>query len=102
MGQPITISGTTVDDAVAAFHTDRGISGQDGVAFASADAADHSFPGQLASRLFAADDAIDHVFVVSNQVVLRRAGGWDDISLESASSVVEEFFVFYADVSTDA
>ena len=97
MGQPITISGTTVDGAVAAFHTDRGITGQDGVSFASADASDGSFPGDLAARLFGADEAIDHVFIASNQVVVRRDGGWDDDSVAAAGSVVEAFFVFYAD-----
>jgi hypothetical protein len=97
MGQPITISGTTVDGAVAAYHTDRGITGQDGVSFPSADATDESFPGRLAARLFESDTSIDHVFVASNQVVVRRDGGWDDAGLAAAGEVVEAFFVFYAD-----
>lgn len=97
MGQPITISGTTVDDAVAAFHTDRSVTGQDGVTFASADDTDDSFPGELAARLFGSDDAIDHVFVASNQVVVRRDAGWDEASLGAAGTVVETFFVFYAE-----
>lgn len=99
MGQPISIAGTTVDGPMAAFHTDRGITGQDGVSFSSlehATAAD-SFPGDLASRLFTADEAVDHVFVASNQVVVRRSGGWDDASLDAAAAIVTAFFVFYAD-----
>ena len=99
MGQPITISGSTVEGSVAAFHSDRSITGQDGVSFGSAEnagAAD-SFPGDLAARLFAADDAIDHVFIASNQVVVRRSGSWDDSTLSAAAGVIERFFVFYAD-----
>lgn len=99
MGQPITISGTTVDGPVAAFHTDRGITGQDGVSFGSAGDASEagSFPGELASRLFGSDESIEHVFVASNQVVAKRDGGWDDSALEAAASIVTAFFVFYAD-----
>ena len=99
MGQPITIAGTTVDGPMAAFHTDRGITGQNGMPFGSADharAAD-SLPGDLASRLFESDEAIDHVFVASNDVVVRRAGTWDDAALDAAASIVSAFFVFYAD-----
>lgn len=99
MGQPITISGSTVEGPVAAFHADRSITGQDGVSFATAEdaTAAGSFPGDLAARLFAADDAVDHIFVASNQVVLRRNGSWDDSKLSAAAEVIERFFVFYAD-----
>jgi hypothetical protein len=99
MGQPITISGTTVDGPVAAFHTDRSITGQDGVSYASIDAAAaaDSFPGDLATRLFGDDESIDHVFIASNQVVARRDQGWDEGSLRAARTIVEEFFVHYAD-----
>ena len=98
MGQVIEIDGTTVAGDVAAFHTDRGITGQDGFSFSASDeaAAAESFPGDLATRLFAADDDVDHVFVASNQVVVRRSGGWDDGSLEDMGGVIAAFFVFYA------
>ena len=96
MGQHIEIISTTVDAQVAAFHTDRGITGQDGVSF-DAETADESFPGALAGRLFAGVDGIDHVFVASNQVVVRRPDGWDDGQVDAARSVIEQFFVFYAD-----
>lgn len=99
MGQPITISGATVDGAVAAFHTDRSITGQDGVSFDSVDSASEagSFPGELAGRLLGEVGGINHVFIASNQVVARRDGGWDDQSLGSARTIVEDFFVHYAD-----
>ena len=97
MGQPITIADTTVEGEVAAFHTDRGITGQDGAAFTAGDEAveSESFPGELASRLFASDDAITQVFVASNQVVAQRASGWDDGSLAASAEIVAAFFVYY-------
>ena len=97
MGQPIEVTYGTVED-VLLITADRSLTGQDGVAYASsAEAeADDRFPGRLASRLFAADPAIDHVFVASNQVVVRRLGGWDD-SVESATGTVEDFFLHYRD-----
>lgn len=99
MGQPITVVSTTVEGDVAVFHTDRGITGQDGVAFASGDEAAESgsFPGDLSARLFASDDAVAHVFIASNQVVVGRKGGWDDGSLAAAAEIVTAFFVFYED-----
>lgn len=99
MGQPITITGTTVQGAIAAFHCDRSITGQDGVGFSTVDDArrDGTFPGDLAVRLFEADDSVDHVYLASNQVVVRRQGDWDDDALRGAAAIVETFFVFYAD-----
>ena len=55
------------------------------------------FTGDLAVRLFGLDDGFDHVFVASNQVVVRRPDGWDDGSLGATAEVVARFFVFYAD-----
>jgi hypothetical protein len=97
MGQSIAIASTTVDGRVAAFHTDRGITGQDGASFADAEQASAagSFPGELANRLFASDPSVDHVFVASNQVVVRRDADWDDSALAAAASIVTQFFVFY-------
>lgn len=99
MGQTITIDSRTIDGMVAAFHTDRSITGQDGAVFESAQAATDagSLPGDLAARLFESDSAVNHVFVASNQVVVRRPGGWDDSSVATARGVIERFFVFYVD-----
>ena len=75
MGQPIQVAATRLGD-VALFDTDRSISGQDGMGFASiaeAEAASE-FPAKLAARLFDADSAVDHVFAASNQVVVRPPG----------------------------
>lgn len=95
MGQPIEVTSTVVDD-IAMFDTDRTITGQDGDSFDSALAsAAASIPGHLAARLFEQVAGIDHVFVASNQVVVRRPHGWDDHVVGSASKTIEDFFLFY-------
>lgn len=96
MGQLIQVESSVVGD-VAMFHTDRTITGQDGVSFSSADeASDDSFPAQLATELFGADPSVDHVFIASNQVVVRRAGGWAQAPVvRVASETVSRFFVHY-------
>lgn len=97
MGQSIVIEDHTVVGDVAMFSTDRSITGQDGVAFGSIEEARASsiFPGTLAERLFAEDPGVDHVFVASNQVVVRRPGGWDAAQLSAASDIIIELFRFY-------
>ncbi|HSG78836.1 MAG TPA: hypothetical protein VLD62_04580, partial [Acidimicrobiia bacterium] len=97
MGQPISVLETTVVGDVLMIDTDRSITGQDGSGFGSAaEAAEAAtFPGELAGRLFSADDAVAGVFVASNQVVVERTGGWDDATTAAAESIVANFFVFY-------
>ena len=97
MGKPIEISGSTVVGAVLLLDTDRSITGQDGVEFDSAAAADavDSFPARLASRLFAGVIGVVRVFVASNQVVVGRSEAWDGDAVASASDIVSGFFVFY-------
>ena len=98
MGMPISVDSTRVVGEVAVFDTDRSITGQDGIGFGDAAAADAlaTTPAQLASRLFAADTALAHVFVASSQVVLRRHGGWDEAALSAAAAIIAGFFVHYA------
>jgi len=96
VGQVIAVDETTVAGEVAAFHTDRAITGQDGVSF-DARPEDAGFAGDLAARIFDAGLDIDHVFVASNQVVVRRSAGWGDDALGTAQGIIEQFFVFYAD-----
>ncbi len=97
MGKPIEISGATVVDDTLLLDTDRSITGQDGAAYDSAAAAgdDPSFPGRLAARIFESVSGVTHVFVASNQTVIRRSGGWDDASRSAAADAVSRFFVFY-------
>jgi hypothetical protein len=98
VGQLINVASSVIDD-IAVFDTDRSIAGQDGAAYDRAvDTDDGTFPGELAGRLLAADPALDHVWVASNQVVARRPGGWDEAAVAAAEKVVAELFRFYDDV----
>lgn len=97
MGQSIVVEDHIVNGDVVMFSTDRSITGQDGVAFRSVDAARESdiFPGTLAERIFEADGGVDHVFVASNQVVVRRTSGWEDQTVAEISQVITDLFRFY-------
>lgn len=99
MGQPIEIVGTTRLDDVIMFDIDRSITGQDGSGYGSLDEARGSddFPARLAARLFEGVDGVDHVFIASNGVVVRRHGGWDDAAGATAGGIITEFFIFYRD-----
>lgn len=96
MGQTIEVKSTVLGDA-ALFDTDRSITGQDGRGFDPAAATEDvtTTAGRLASRLFESDADVDHVFVVSNQVTVRRAGGWNDEDTGRAAAVIRDFFIFY-------
>lgn len=96
MGQTIEILKTARLGATLVVDTDRTIAGQDGEAYASAAEAAESttYPARLAAALFAADPAIDHVFVMSNTVTLRREA-WDDDLVARVTKVVTDFFLFY-------
>lgn len=95
MGQPIEVTSSVVED-IAMFDTDRTITGQDGDSFTPEQASGAtSFPGDLAERLFAEVAGIDHVFVASNQVVVRRPHGWDDHVIAGATKTIADFFLFY-------
>lgn len=97
MGQTIEINKTDVVDHVLVIDTDRSLAGQDGERFAGVETArlGTTFPAQLAVRLFEADGSVDHVFVMSNTVSVRRPTGWNDQAIETASRTVSEFFRFY-------
>jgi hypothetical protein len=98
MGQSITVESKQLGD-FCVFTTDRSITGQDGSVFSSAAAAESEddFPAVLATRLFASDDGIEHIYVASNDVVVRRTPSWDTNQVAAASQVIEELFRFYPD-----
>lgn len=98
MGQSITVEAKPAE-GFCVFTTDRSLSGQDGISFSSPAEADGiaGFPAELAVRLFSSDDAIDHVYVASNDVVVRRTTQWGEASVESAARIIEGLFRFYAD-----
>ena len=95
MGQQIQVSTKTVIDEIAMLSTDRGVTGQDGVSLFRGDEVGDGFPSALAGEILAADEGIEHVFVVSNQVVARCPDGWDDALLDEIAGVITRFFVFY-------
>lgn len=97
MGQTIEINRTTVIDKILMIDTDRSLAGQDGESFGGIEAARRAttYPGRLAVRIFEADPQIDHVFVMSNQVSLRRFAGWTDDQTAAISGAVSEFFRVY-------
>ncbi|MEX1126741.1 MAG: ferredoxin--NADP reductase [Acidimicrobiia bacterium] len=95
MGQRIEVSAVPMG-SVALFTTDRSLTGQDGVGFRpdSIDGAEP--PAELARRLFQADSSINHVYVLSNTVSVRRGDDWDDESLGDATGVISGLFIHYS------
>lgn len=96
MGQSITVE-SQAHEGFCVFTTDRSITGQDGARFTSADAATAAsgFPATLAARLFEVDDEVDHVYIASNDVVVRRSEAWDTAAVASAASTISDLFRFY-------
>jgi hypothetical protein len=107
MGQTIQIWDANVVSDMLLVSTDRSLTGQDGETYrpntptngtptnGDPAATDAIFPAQLAERLFQSDSSIDHVYVMSNVLSIRRQGGWDDASVASTRDVVASFFLFY-------
>ena len=97
MGQTIQIRDANVVGDMLLVSTDRSLTGQDGETYTPADSitADAIFPAQLALRLFQSDPSIDHVYVMSNVLSIRRPGGWDEAGIASTRDVVASFFLFY-------
>jgi hypothetical protein len=97
VGQTIEVAAEVLGE-IALFSTDRSITGQDGAGYTrDEDVVRPTFPAQLAARLFAADPQIDHVYVASNQVVVRRPGAWTEDTAAAAATVIAEFFRYYRD-----
>lgn len=99
MGQSIDVTVAQVGN-VAVFTTDRSVTGQDGVAFDSAEAAGASpgFPADLAGRIFGADDGIDHVYLASNLIMVRSAEAWTRPRLDEIAVVISSLFRHYSPV----
>lgn len=102
MGQTIQIRDANVIGDVLLVSTDRSFTGQDGETYRpntpkDGDAVNSGaiFPAQLATRLFESDISIDHVYVMSNVLSIKRVGGWGDGPVASARDIVSSFFLFY-------
>ncbi len=85
---------------VALFSTDRSITGQDGLEFGIRPEADGP-PSELAQRLFDEVENVNHVYVLSNTVSVRRSTPWDEKALEEASEVIAGLFVHYEPVTLE-
>lgn len=94
MGQRLTVSATPIG-SVAVFSTDRSVTGQDGAVFTRDGPSSGGPASAIAAALFAGDPQIDHVFVASNTVSVRRAVSWDGSALGHAADVIAELFVHY-------
>lgn len=94
MGQLIEVVVTLIGKA-ALFDLDRTLTGQDGFSFPGPPDDTKSPPELLAQRLFAIDDQIERVHVLSNLVTVTRAGEWDDEALAVATDVLSKLLVFY-------
>lgn len=99
MGQTIEIDEAIPLGDILLVSTDRSLTGQDGGAYKPGGItdADPIFPERLAQRLFEADPKVNHVYVMSNTLSIRRAGGWDGASIDLARQTVSNFFRFYKD-----
>jgi len=96
VGQTIQINRTDVIGDVVIVDTDRTLTGQDGEVF-DGEAAGETFAARLAGRIFEEVPGVDHVYVMSNTVTVRRPGGWEDGALDRLSELVAGFFRFYPD-----
>lgn len=100
MGQDVIIKKTVTMGDVLVIDTDRSFTGQDGHAI-TPESARHGVPGRLADRLFALDEGIDYIYVLQNEVTVRRPGGWDEESAAEVADITGSFLRYYPD-SPDA
>ncbi|MEE8406778.1 MAG: ferredoxin--NADP reductase [Acidimicrobiia bacterium] len=94
MGQLIEVVVTLVGET-ALFDLDRTLTGQDGFSFPGPPDNTESPPELLAQRLFAIDEQIENIHVLSNLVTVTRTGGWDDEALTATTDVLSKLLVFY-------
>jgi hypothetical protein len=101
MGQNVEIRDVVEMDDVLLIDTDRSFTGQDGESI-TPQAPGEGVPGLLASRLFDLGLGIDYVFVLQNQVTVRRSEGWDDSARDKVTDVTRYFLRYYPDAEGDA
>lgn len=96
MGQDVVINDTVTMGDVLMISTDRSFTGQDGHVLTPGSEGE-AVPGILASRLFALDLGIDHVYVLQNTVTVRRPDGWDEQTAAQVTEVTGSFLRYYPD-----
>lgn len=100
MGQSIQVSATRLGE-IALFDLDRSLTGQDGRSFTSAPEGE-SPTEVLASRLFESDNDVESVYVLSNNVTIRRSTSWDEEAANSARRIIADLFIHYRPESREA
>ncbi len=98
MGQNVEIRDIVTMGDVLLIDTDRSFTGQDGEAVSPGETTE-GVPGVLASRLFKLGLGIDHVYVLQNQVTVRRPTGWDEATRDQVADVTRYFLRHYPDVA---
>ena len=96
MGQLIEVDHQLLGET-AVFDTDRTFSGQEGESYldAASAAASGTYPGRVAAALFEAVPSLSSVYVFSNVVSARRAGGWTQEQAGEAAGVIRNALVHY-------
>lgn len=97
MGQTIEINGARRIGEVLVIDSNRTLAGQDGEAFTESPSDGETFPALLAQRIFAVDETVTRVHVMSNAVSVSRVGGWDETAQTEVEEVVIGFFRYYPD-----
>lgn len=96
MGQDVEIKDSVTLDGVLIVDTDRTFTGQDGHAI-SPDTEVDGVVGLLAERLYGLNLGIDHIYVLSNTVTVRRPEPWDEDSAGAVERAIHSFLRYYSD-----
>ncbi len=96
MGQLIEVDHLLLGET-AVFDTDRTFSGQEGESYpdAGAAAASGTYPGRVAAALFEKVSSLRSVYVFSNVVSARKAGGWTGQQADEAAGIIRNALVHY-------
>lgn len=96
MGQLIEVDHLLLGET-AVFDTDRTFSGQEGESYpdAGAAAASGTYPGRVAAALFEKVPSLRSVYVFSNVVSVRKAGGWTGEQADEAAGIIRNALVHY-------
>lgn len=96
MGQNVDIRRTVEMGDLLLVDTNRSFTGQDGHVM-NPGAPGSGFPDRLARRIFELGLGIDHIFVLQNQVTLRRPAGWDEEVRREVIETTRYFLRYYPD-----
>jgi len=96
MGQIVEIRQMKELGDILLLDINRSLTGQDGQAISPAHPGT-GMPGLLATKLFDLGLGIDHVYVLQNQVTIRRPSGWDESAKGQVTEATRLFLRYYPD-----